>query len=51
MKKIISLILFTILICTSLFGLTACAGSDGDVEALSAQVAELTEQLEELTMR
>ena len=46
MKKIISLILFTILICTSLFGLTACAGSDGDVEALSAQVAELTEQLE-----
>ena len=46
MKKIISLILFTILICTSLFGLTACAGSDGDVEALSAQVAELTEQLD-----
>ena len=45
--KTISLILVIILVSTTLIGLTACGGSNADVEALNAKISELTVQLEE----
>ena len=45
MKKIVSLILALVLMCTTLFGLTACGGSDGNVDDLNAQIADLTKQI------
>jgi predicted nucleic acid-binding Zn-ribbon protein len=47
MKKTVSLILALALIWTMLFSLTSCRGSDANVDELNAQIAELTEQINE----
>ncbi len=47
MKKTVSLMLALVLMCTTLFGLTSCGGAEGDFDALNAQIAELTKQIDE----
>ena len=45
MKKVVSLILALVLICTTLFGLISCSRSDRNVDELNEQIADLTKQI------